>query len=141
MHTTTRATSRTWATATTYRECGVVTGQAVQSVTLTRTPGGLEATVNGEACELRRAVSILQGATRTTVTAETLEPAPIGKARACDLHKLMARAGVPSGEHYGLAGAALDRPVFSLATLTETDARAVWHFLQATHPHARAFAA
>lgn len=136
-----RAITRTWDAHTTYRECGVVTGSAVHTVTLTRTPAGLEATVNGEACELRRAVSILHGASHTTVTAEMLEPAPIGNARAAKLHGLMARAGVPSAEHYGFAGAALDRPVSSLAALTDAEARAVWAFLQDTHPHARAFAA
>ena len=50
----------------------------------------------------------------------------------------MARAGVPSGEHYGFAGAALDKAVYSLAALTEPEARAVWQFLQATHSAAAA---
>lgn len=61
---------------------------------------------------------------------------PIGKARAHKLHGLMARAGIPAGEHYGFAGAALDQAVYSLAALTEAQARAVWRFLTATHPAA-----
>lgn len=131
-----RATTRTWATVTTDRMDGAVVQVRRHTVTLTRTPAGPEGTINGEACELARAVSILQGANVTTVTSETLEAAQIGKARACKLHQLMHRAGVPAGEHYGLAGAALDRPVLSLAALTEEDARMVWCFLQDTHGRA-----
>jgi hypothetical protein len=58
---------------------------------------------------------------------------PIGKARAAKLHRLMARAGVPSGEHYGFASDALGQPVYSLAALYPVEARAVWRFLTATH--------
>ncbi|PTA68983.1 hypothetical protein [Deinococcus arcticus] len=131
-----RATSRTWAATVTDRECGVTVARTVYTVTLTRTPAGIEATVNGEACEVARAVGILQAAHTVTLTAEVLAPAPIGKPRAAKLHRLMAHAGVPSGEHYGFAGAALDRPVYSLAGLTEDEARQVWGFLRATFPSA-----
>ncbi|GHF32368.1 hypothetical protein HNQ07_000415 [Deinococcus metalli] len=133
-----RAQTRTWATVTADCMDGAVVQVRHHTVTLTRTPAGIEATVDGQECELHVAVSILHGADRATVTAETLEPAPIGKTRACELHKLMHRAGVPSGEHYGFAGAALDRPVYSLAALTEADARQVWLFLRSTHPQAAA---
>ncbi|AWT35867.1 hypothetical protein [Deinococcus daejeonensis] len=133
-----RALSRTWETLTLDRMDGAVVQTRAHTVTLTRTPAGIEAQVNGEACDLTRAVGILQGADTVTVTAQTLEAPTIGKARAAGLHRLMARAGVPSGEHYGFAGAALDRAVFSLAALTEGDARAVWAFLRATFPQVRA---
>ncbi|GAA5438167.1 hypothetical protein [Deinococcus aquaticus] len=133
-----RTLSRTWETVTLDRMDGAVVQTRAHTVTLTRTPAGIEAQVNGEACELARAVSILNGADRVTVTAQTLEAPTIGKTRAARLHRLMARAGVPSGEHYGFAGAALDRPVFSLAALTEEDARAVWAFLCEAFPQVRA---
>ncbi|MVN85161.1 hypothetical protein GO986_00040 [Deinococcus sp. HMF7620] len=132
--TTPRALTRTWATVTHCRAYDEDWGTVQATVTLTRTPAGIEATVNGEACELTHALSILRGADTVSVTAETLEPAPIGRPRAAKLHRLMARAGVPSGEHYGFARAALDRPVFSLAALTEGEARQVWSFLRATFP-------
>ena len=79
------------------------------------------------AAQVAHEVSYLDGVTFTPA------PREIGKARAAKLHRLMGRAGIPSGEHYGFAGAALDRPVYSLAALTEAEARAVWHFLQFTH--------
>ncbi|UQN07401.1 hypothetical protein [Deinococcus sp. QL22] len=128
-----RAITRTWEAHLTYRECSVITGTATHTVTLTRTPAGLEATVDGEASELARAVRILGAADALTLTAETLELAPIGKARASKLHRLMARYGVPTKEHYAFASAALDAPVYSLALLSEPDARNVWRFLCQTH--------
>lgn len=99
----------------------------------------MTATVNGQPVPAQDAVSLLNWAKaegRVTLLSEERTVPTIGKARAARLHRLMARAGVPSGEHYGFAGAALDRPVFSLAALTECEARAVWHFLQSTHQHA-----
>lgn len=136
--TTARAHTRTWQTVTRDRLDGAVIQTRAHTVTLTRTAHGIEATVNGQPAPLEDAVSILQGADSVTKTGEVMEAAPIGKPRAARLHRLMARAGVPSGEHYGFAGAALDRPVFSLAALTEEDARSVWRFLCATFPQARA---
>lgn len=135
MNTNTRtpATSRTWQTVAFLEDCGTVRDVARHTVTLTMTPAGIVATVDGQAVSEAQAVSILNRADRVTVTAETLAPAPIGKGRACELHKIMARAGVPSGEHYAFAAAALDTPVYSLAALTEPEARAVWRFLTATH--------
>ena len=84
---------------------GVVRDVARHTVTLTMTPAGIAATVDGQDATEAEAVGILNRADRVTVTAETLAPAPIGKARACELHKIMARAGLPSGEHYGFAAA------------------------------------
>lgn len=76
----------------------------------------------------------------TKVYAFTPAPVPtIGKARACRLHRLMGRLGLH--EHYGLATRALGRDVFSLAALTETEARAVWAFVVKLLPHARELAA
>lgn len=72
----------------------------------------------------------------------TFTPAPvptIGKARAARLHKIMGRLGLH--EHYGLAARALGRDVFSLAELTEAEARAVWAFVVNLIPHARELAA
>lgn len=127
--TNTRAHTRTWQTVTRDRLDGAVIQTRAHTITLTRTAHGIEATVNGQPAPLEDAVSILQGADSATKTGEQLE---IGKPRAARLHRLMARAGIPTGEHYAFAAAALDRPVYSLAALTEPDARAVWHFLQAT---------
>lgn len=137
------ATFRAWEAVVIFRECGVVTERRVYAVTLARTADGFAATVNGQPCPHGEAARLLNMADRVTVTAETLEaptPPTIGKARASKLHRLMARAGVPTGEHYGFAGAALDRPVYSLAALTEEDARAVWRFLAFTHPSIQAAA-
>lgn len=66
----------------------------------------------------------------------TPTPQKIGKARAATLHRLMARAGIPSGQHYGFASDALGEPVYSLAALSEQQARVVWRWLQATTPNA-----
>lgn len=67
-------------------------------------------------------------------------PVPtIGKARARCLHQLMGRLGLH--EHYGLAARALGRDVFSLATLTEQEARRVWAHVVNLFPHARDLAA
>lgn len=66
-------------------------------------------------------------------------PATLGKARARRLHQLMGRLGLH--EHYGVAARALGRDVFSLATLTEQEARRVWAHLINLFPHARDLAA
>lgn len=99
------------------------------------------AQVNGCEVSEEEAVSILNWGKRegrVTLLSETRLVPTIGKRRACELHRLMGRAGIPSGEHYGFAGAALDRPVFSLAALTEADARQVWRFLCSAFPGVRA---
>lgn len=131
--------SRTFAAVVEHRPHGEYWGDTRHTVTLTATPEGIVAQVNGETVPTAEAVGILSRADSVEVIEETPMPAPtIGKARAAKLHRLMGRAGIPSGEHYGFAGAALDRPVYSLADLTEPEARAVWRFLQATHSSAAA---
>lgn len=72
----------------------------------------------------------------TKVYAFAPAPAPvptIGSAAACILHRRLARAGIPSKEHYGYASAALDLPVYSLALLTPDQLDAVLTFLDFTH--------
>jgi len=68
-------------------------------------------------------------------------PLTIGKARAAKLHRLMGRLGLCNPDHYGSARRAIGRDVFSLATLTEQEAREVWSYLCRTFPEARALAA
>lgn len=68
-------------------------------------------------------------------------PAPtIGKREACELHKLMARAGVLSREHYAFAAAVVGASVSSLADLCPVEARAV-RLALGDLPHASTFAA
>lgn len=127
------ALSRTFRTVTEYRPYGEYWGDSVHIVTLSRdhVGGPLVAEVDGEAADIDRAVRIITGATRKEVTAEVLAPLPaptIGKARAAKLHQLMGCAGL--FEHYGFAARALGREVYSLASLTEKEARTVWAFVQ-----------
>lgn len=71
----------------------------------------------------------------TKVYSFTPAPVPtIGKARAARLHKIMGRLGLHA--HYGVAARALGREVFSLAALTEAEARQVWAFVVNMFPHA-----
>lgn len=143
----TPALSRTWQTVTTYRECGVIVEVARAAVTLTREVlgGPLSATVNGEACEVSRAVSLLGCADSLALTAEVLpaEPPTIGKGRAQTLHKIMGRLGLPNLQHYGLAAAALCEPfpLDSLASLTELEARRVWAHMCNVFPQVRGMVA
>ncbi|KQR15595.1 hypothetical protein [Deinococcus sp. Leaf326] len=135
-----RAITRTWNTVT--HDCmdGAVVQVRHHTVTLTRTDAGLVAEIDGQPANILKADQILRGATFRTVTAEVLEaPATIGKARAYRLHKIMGRLGLH--EHYGLAARALGRDVFSLAALTEAEARTVWAFVVNLLPHARELAA
>ncbi|MBZ9713725.1 hypothetical protein [Deinococcus multiflagellatus] len=138
MNHSTRADSRTWNATVTYQECGVVTERITYTVTLTRTPAGIEATVNGEACALERALNILRGATELKMTSEVLAPPTIRRTYAAHLHRLMGRVGLRKGEHYALASAALERPVSSFAALTEPEAEIVFSFLLDTHPQVAA---
>ncbi|WP_412030205.1 hypothetical protein [Deinococcus yunweiensis] len=62
--------SRTWATTTECRPFGEFWGTYHHTVTLTRTPAGITAEVDGQADTLDRAVRILHGATSTTVLSE-----------------------------------------------------------------------
>lgn len=131
------ALSRTWQATVTYRECGTVTAVDTYTVTLSRevVGGPLSATVDGQTVALRHALNLLEGA-RVEVLAETLsQPTPptIGKARAHKLHTIMGRLGLH--DHYGIArrGAGLEE-CFSLAALTEQQAREVWSYLLAMFP-------
>ena len=104
------------------------------TVTLSRADlgGKLSATLNGEVVERGRALRLLQNAD-TTVTAEVL-PVTIGAARAARLHRILGRVGLCNSDHYGNACRALGREVFSLATLTEAEARTFWRYLQRMFP-------
>ncbi len=68
-----------------------------------------------------------------------LSAGPIGKARACVLHKIMGMAGLPKGQHYAISAAALGEPwpLGSLADLNEREAKAVWKHLCRLYPCAR----
>ncbi|WP_135230146.1 hypothetical protein [Deinococcus fonticola] len=127
------ALSRTWKAVVTYRECGTVTAVDTHTITLSRevVGGPLSATVDGQPVTVKQAVNLLEGA-RVEVLAEVLSqpsaPATIGKARAHKLHTIMGRLGLH--DHYGIArrGAGLDE-CYSLAALTEQQARQVWAYL------------
>ena len=133
------ALSRTWATVTVYRECGVVTDVDHDSVTLSREAIGapLSAQVNGEATTLSRAVRLLQNAQTVTLTAKVLPAPPIGNPRAHELHRVMGRVGIPAAEHYAFARAATDdHSIYSLAAMSAPQADAVWAFLCSCYPAA-----
>lgn len=119
-----RALSRTWAAHTTYRECGVVTGTAVYTVTMNRTAHGFTATVDGQPVDVLAADRVLRNADRLTVTAEVLDTRPtIGNAAGHELHKELGRLGFRA--HYLTASEALGRAVASFAALTAQDAYTV----------------
>lgn len=144
MNTTTRAISRTWAAPTTYRECGVVVSVAAYVVTISRTPHGFTATVDGQLVDVLDADRILRNADRLELLTEVLDTPPtIGKGRACELHRIMGKVGLPHAQHYALAAAALGEwsPLPTLSDLTESEARAVWRHLALLYPAARTFAA
>ncbi|MBZ9750738.1 hypothetical protein K7W42_07675 [Deinococcus sp. HMF7604] len=134
-----RALTRTWEAVVTYRECSVVTGHQTFVVTLTRVAGVIEATINGAAAAVRDALNILRGALVTKLD-EVLEPAPIGKPQAANLHRRMGRAGLRNAEHYELASAALERPVHSFAGLTAQEAATVLGFFTDAFPDMAAVA-
>lgn len=67
--------SRTWEVYTEFRCYGEYWGNATTTVTLTRTPVGLVAMINGESADLHRAVSMLEGATSVKLISELL-PTP-----------------------------------------------------------------
>ena len=127
------ALSRTWALKVAHKLDGAVISAHAHTVTLSRdyVGGPLSAEVDGEAADVARAVRLIEWAYEQEVAAEVLAPLPapvIGKARAARLHRLMGRAGL--FEHYGFAARALGREVYSLAALTEGEARKVWQFVQ-----------
>lgn len=122
MNTTTRAATRTWNTSTDDRMDGAVVQIRTHTVTLTRTPAGIVALIDGQPADVRDADRILRGATTLTVQAEVLE-AVIGKPAACELHKTLGRLSFR--DHYLTASDALGRPVPSLAALTADEAATV----------------
>ena len=76
MHDTKRCVlSRTWHAHTTYRECSVITGVTTHTVTITRTPQGCTAEVDGRPVDVLEADRVLRAADRLEVIAETLEAA------------------------------------------------------------------
>ena len=145
MNTTTNTTTstkpsalfRAWLATVTYRECGVVTDVTTYTVTMSRTQTGIVATVNGKEVDVLTADRILSNAQADnglTVTAEIFDtPTPtIGKARAHRLHKIMGRLGLH--DHYGVARRATGQDIFSLAQLTEEQAKEVWAYLTNMFP-------
>lgn len=140
------ALSRTWKVTMHHRCYGENWGDTTYTVTLSRdfVGGPLTAEVDGEAADLERAVKLVHYADAREVLAEVLaaEPTPtIGKARACKLHRILGRFGLPSAYHYQSASEALGRKVESLAALTESEARRVWFYLVGLFPGIRQAAA
>lgn len=122
MNTSTRASTRTWETRTDDQMDGAVVQVRTHTITLTRTPTGNVALIDGQPADVREADAILRGATALTVTAEVLEIV-IGKPAACELHKELSR--LKFRDHYATASDALGRRVTSLAVLTRDEARTV----------------
>lgn len=122
MQPTTRAHTRTWNTSTDDLMDGAVVQVRTHTVTLTRTPAGIVALIDGKPADVREADRILRGATTLTVQTEVLE-AVIGNAVACELHKDLGR--LRFRDHYATASDALGRRVTSLAALTADEARTV----------------
>lgn len=56
----------------------------------------------------------------------------LGAKRGAAMHAAMRRAGIPAGEDYAAASAALGWPVVSLAILTPREAATVWRSVQAS---------
>lgn len=133
-----RALFRAWQARVTYRECSVITAIETYTVTMSRTAQGVTATVNGKEVDVLAAGRILSSARQDnglTVTAEILDtPAPtIGKARAHRLHIIMGRLGLH--DHYGIARRACGlAECYSLAALTDQQARDVWGYLLTMFP-------
>ncbi|CAM3474182.1 hypothetical protein DESA109040_14085 [Deinococcus saxicola] len=117
--------------------------------------GTLSAVIDEAQATLEEAVKLLEwakreghfkllGEERTALPAPLeLSTAPIGKARACVLHKIMGMTGLPKGQHYAISAAALGEPwpLGSLADLTEREAEVVWAHLCRLYPCAREVAA
>jgi len=154
MNDTTRPTSisRTWAIVCfdRYEGSGSIVGRSVHLVTLTANAAGkLSALVDLEETTLDRAVMLLRWA-KTDGPCEQIselrfpEPQPValeiatmGKPRAHQLHLIMVKVGIPSGEHYAFARAATDdHDIYSLAALSGEQADAVWAYLCFCYPKA-----
>ncbi|GAA4015849.1 hypothetical protein GCM10022631_30140 [Deinococcus rubellus] len=141
--------SRTWAIVcfSRYEASGSTVDRSAHIVTLTaNAEGKLSALVDLEETTLDRAVMLLRWA-KTDGTYEQIEEvrlpvspkvaAPIGKPRAHQLHIIMAKVGIPSGEHYAFARTATDdHDIYSLAALAGQQADAVWTYLCFCYPKA-----
>jgi hypothetical protein len=105
--------------------------------------GRISVEMDGEMISKERATSYLTDQQNQVqlVKQEALtatEELPIGKARACTLHKIMGKLGLSKPQHYSLAAAALGEwvPVPSLAEINEREARTVWNHLCSLYPDA-----
>ena len=67
-----------------------------------------------------------------------LRSGALGSQRAAAFHRALSRLGFPAAAHYELCAKALGRPVLSLATLSEDEARRAWFYARrpACPPHA-----
>lgn len=126
------------------RSARVLLGSRTVTLTGGRSAQGqrlpLTAQVDGEEATVIQAVSLLEWAKaegRVELVSEERSVPTIGKARAARLHRLMGRLGLCNPDHYGSARRATGREVFSLATLTEAEAREVWAYLCRTFPQVR----
>ncbi|AFZ69773.1 hypothetical protein [Deinococcus peraridilitoris] len=52
----------------------------------------------------------------------------LGAPRAAKMHHQLQKLGIPARAHYELCSQVLGRPVLSLATLTEDEARRAWYY-------------
>lgn len=103
----------------------------------------MTATVDGQPVPAAQVVELLEWAKAdgsVTLLGEERTVPTIGKARAARLHRLMGCLGLSNPDHYGSARRAVGREVFSLASLTEQEAREVWAYLCRTFPQARQLA-
>lgn len=127
------ALSRTWRTHNTTELDGAVISARQHTVTLSRevVGGPLNAEVDGQPANVKQAVNLLSDAWKVEVLAEVLSqptaPATLGNARAHKLHQIMSRLGLQ--DHYGIARRATGNDCFSLAVLTEAEAKQVWAYL------------
>lgn len=99
-------------------------------------------------CQVSRLEVVREGPTAPPIPPRPPAPValsapPIGKARACVLHKIMGITGLSKGQHYAISAAALGEPwpLDSLADLTEREAGTVWAHLCRLYPRAREVAA
>jgi len=91
---------------------------------------------DGQPVSIEQAAHLLTWAkaTGTLEQVEAFDPAPaltLGRPRASQLHRTLARLGLGHADHYRAASAALGRPVDSLAALTEGEGRRVWNHARA----------
>lgn len=119
------ARSRTFSTRVVDREYGVTRSISTHTIKLWKDGHTYHAEIDGIKATVQDADRLLRSADRVEVIAEELA---IGKAEAHRMHKELAHLGLH--EHYGVARRVLGREVFSLATLTHTEAAQVWDYLR-----------